>query len=96
MIAVIRSGKNPTMRQIEGSHGISITWMHETFLLSYIILIYEITSKMATDIHTKVTKAFRDPKIDLLFRRERNWRKKERLSGGILRAGYRPVSVKVE
>ena len=28
------------------------------FLLSYIILIYEITSKMAADIHTK---AFRDP-----------------------------------
>ena len=49
MIAVIRSGKNPT---------ISITWMHEMFLLSYIILIYEITSKMAADIHTK---AFRDP-----------------------------------
>ena len=58
MIAVIRSGKNPTMRHIERSHGISITWMHEMFLLSYIILIYEITSKMAADIHTK---AFRDP-----------------------------------
>ena len=96
MIAVISSGKNPTMRQTERSHGISITWTHETFLLSYIIMIYEITSKMATDIHTKVTKSFRDPKIDLLFRRERNWRKKERLSGGILRAGYRPVRVKVE
>ncbi len=58
MIAVIRSGKNPTMRHIERSHGISIVWMHEMFLLSYIILIYEITSKMAADIHTK---AFRDP-----------------------------------
>ena len=58
MIAVIRSGKNPPMRHIERSHGISITWMHEMFLLSYIILIYEITSKMVADIHTK---AFRDP-----------------------------------
>ena len=58
MITVIRSGKNPTMRHIERSHGISITWMHEMFLSSYIILIYEITSKMAADIHTKV---FRDP-----------------------------------
>ena len=58
MIAVIRIGKNPTMRHIERSHGISIVWMHEMFLLSYIILIYEITSKMAADIHTK---AFRDP-----------------------------------
>ena len=58
MIAVIRSGKNPTMRHIERSHGSSIAWMHEIFLLSYIILIYEITSKMAADIHTK---AFRGP-----------------------------------
>ena len=58
MIAVIRSGKNPTMRHLERSHGISIVWMHEMFLLTYIILIYEITSKMAADIHTK---AFRDP-----------------------------------
>ncbi len=58
MIAVIRSGKNPMMRHIERSHGISIVWMHEMFLLSYIILIYEITSKMAADIHTQ---AFRDP-----------------------------------
>ena len=46
MIAVIRSGKNPTMRHIERSHGISIVWMHEMFLLSYIILIYEITPKL--------------------------------------------------
>ena len=46
------------MRHLERSHGISIVWMHEMFLLSYIILIYEITSKMAADIHTK---AFRDP-----------------------------------
>ncbi len=37
-----------------------------------------------------------ETKIDLLFRRERNWRKKERLSGGILRAGYQPICVKVE
>ena len=58
MIAVIRSGKNPTMRHLERSHGISIVWMHEMFLLSYIILICEISSKMAADIHTK---AFRDP-----------------------------------
>ena len=58
MIAVIRSGKNPTMRHIERSHGTSIVWMHEMFLLSYIILIFDMTSKMAADIHTK---AFRDP-----------------------------------
>ena len=33
MIAVIRSGKNATMRHIERSHGISIVWTHEMFLL---------------------------------------------------------------
>ena len=41
MIAVVRSGKNSTMRHTERSHGISITWMHEMFMLSYIILICE-------------------------------------------------------
>ena len=31
MIAIIRSGQNPTMRHLERTHGISIQWMHEIF-----------------------------------------------------------------
>ena len=29
MIAIIRSGQNPTMRHLERTHGISIQWMHD-------------------------------------------------------------------
>ena len=57
MIAVIRSGQNPTMRHLERTHGISIQWMHEVFQNDLIYLVYEITSKMCADIHTK---AFKD------------------------------------
>ena len=57
MIAIIRSGQNPTMRHLERTHGISIQWMHEIFQNDLIYLVYEITSKMCADIHTK---AFKD------------------------------------
>ena len=57
MIAVIRSGQNPTMRHLERTHGISIQWTHEIFQNDLIYLVYEITSKMCADIHTK---AFKD------------------------------------
>ena len=29
MISVVRSGKNPTMRHLERSHGVAVTWMHD-------------------------------------------------------------------
>ena len=57
MIAIIRSGQNPTMRHLERTHGISIQWMHEIFQNDLIYLVYEVTSKMCADIHTK---AFKD------------------------------------
>ncbi|CAE7948322.1 unnamed protein product [Symbiodinium sp. KB8] len=53
MIGVIRAGKNPTMRHLERSHGISIGWMHSIFQEGYVSLAYEVTAKMAADIHTK-------------------------------------------
>ena len=56
-IAIIRSGQNPTMRHLERTHGISIQWMHEIFQNDLIYLVYEVTSKMCADIHTK---AFKD------------------------------------
>ena len=31
MIGVVRSGRNPTMRHFERSHGVCISWMHEMF-----------------------------------------------------------------
>ena len=57
MIAIIRSGQNPTMRHLERTHGISIQWTHEIFQNDLIYLVYEVTSKMCADIHTK---AFKD------------------------------------
>ena len=58
MIGVVRSGRNPTMRHLERTHGISIASMHEHFQKDHFVLIYEITAKMAADIHTK---GFRNP-----------------------------------
>ena len=57
MIGIVRTGKNPTMRRLERSHGICIAWMHEVFQEGYVGLAYEVTAKMAADIHTK---AFKD------------------------------------
>ena len=40
------------MRHLERTHGISIASMHEHFQKDHFVLIYEITAKMAADIHT--------------------------------------------
>ena len=41
------------MRHLERTHGISITSLHEHFSKDHFVLMYEITAKMAADIHTK-------------------------------------------
>ena len=53
MIGVIRTSKNPTMRHLEYTHGISIGWMHSIFQEGYVSLAYEVIAKIATDIYTK-------------------------------------------
>ena len=53
MISVVRSGKNPTMRHLERSHGVAVTWMHDMFERDYMYLAYEVTDRMAADIYTK-------------------------------------------
>ena len=45
MIGMIRTGKNPTMRHLERTHGISIGWMHSIFQEGYVSLAYEVTAK---------------------------------------------------
>ena len=57
MIGVVRSGRNPTMRHLERSHGVCISWTHEMFSRDYMYLAYEVTDRMAADIYTK---AFND------------------------------------
>ena len=58
MIGVVRSGRNPTMRHLERTHGIANTSLHEHFTRENYVLMYEVTSKMAADIHTK---GFKNP-----------------------------------
>ncbi|CAE7218058.1 unnamed protein product [Symbiodinium sp. KB8] len=53
MIGVVRTGKNPTMRHLERTHGISVGRMRSIFQEGYVSLAYEVTAKMAADIHTK-------------------------------------------
>ena len=53
MIRVVRSGRNPTMRHLERSHGVCISWMHEMFTREYLYLAYEVPDRMAADIYTK-------------------------------------------
>ena len=53
MISVVRSGRNPTMTDLERTHGVSVAWLHEIFQADHIALVYEITGKMAADIYTK-------------------------------------------
>ena len=57
MIGVVLSGRNPTMRRLERSHGVCISWTHEMFTRDYMYLAYEVTDRMAADIYTK---AFND------------------------------------
>ena len=58
MIKVIETGRNPTMRYIGRTHGVSVAWLHETFKSKDLDLAYEISSRMCADIYTK---AFTDP-----------------------------------
>ena len=53
MIKVVESGRNPTMRYIGRTHGVSVAWLHETFKGEDLALAYEITSRMCADIYTK-------------------------------------------
>ena len=53
MISVVRSGRNPTMRYLGRTHGVSVAWLREIFQADHIALVYEITGKMAADIYTK-------------------------------------------
>ena len=59
MISVVRSGKNPTMRHLERSHGVAVTWMHDMFERDYMHLAYEVTDRVAADICTKAFSDFR-------------------------------------
>ena len=53
MIQVMRTGKNPTMRGLGNTHGVSINRLKEAFDESWNDLVKEDTNTMAGDIFTK-------------------------------------------
>ena len=53
MIAVCKSGKNPTMRHMGRTHRVSVAWLHERFQTDDFELRYTESSQMAADIFTK-------------------------------------------
>lgn len=53
MICICESGKNPTMRYLSRTHGISVAWLHECFRRKELVLTHEDTKLMAADIYTK-------------------------------------------
>ena len=54
MIRICETGKNPTMRYLHRTHGVSVEWLHETFKSKkYLDLVYETTDRMCADIYTK-------------------------------------------
>ena len=53
MIRICQTGRNPTMRYLSRTMGISIAWLYERFQDTNLELIYEESAKMAADIFTK-------------------------------------------
>ena len=53
MIAVCRSGRNPTMRYLGRTHRVRASWLHEVCKMKEIQLVDEETSRMCADIFTK-------------------------------------------
>eukprot|EP00971_Amphidinium_carterae_P254284 5048029-Amphidinium_carterae.1 len=52
-IAVLKSGRNPTMRHLGRTHRVSEAWLHEVFLSGKMILNKCDTSDQAADIFTR-------------------------------------------
>eukprot|EP00972_Heterocapsa_arctica_P017128 2532510-Heterocapsa_arctica.AAC.1 len=53
MIRVVETGRNPTMRYLLRTHGVSVTWLRETSKNDFLDLEYELSSRMCADIYTK-------------------------------------------
>ena len=53
MIAVCRSGRNPTMRYLGRTHRVRVSWLHEVCKGKDVDLIYTKSESMAADVYTK-------------------------------------------
>eukprot|EP00969_Alexandrium_andersonii_P086944 3835010-Alexandrium_andersonii.AAC.1 len=54
MMAIVRSGRNPTMRYLRRTHRVSVQWLHERFTEGAAVeLKYEDSEDMKADIYIK-------------------------------------------
>ena len=56
MIRIVTGGKNPTLRCLSRTHGVSVAWLFEVFepgARDDVILVYETSARMCADIYTK-------------------------------------------
>eukprot|EP00969_Alexandrium_andersonii_P112138 4953001-Alexandrium_andersonii.AAC.1 len=55
MLAVMRSGRKPTMRYLHRTHRVSVQWLHERFTLfpQNVDIFYEDSCDTCADIYTK-------------------------------------------
>ena len=64
--AIIRSGRNPTMRHLTRTHGVHVNWLHDLYRRKVFGVIYSRTEAQCADVFTK---AFRDlPKWQQAYR----------------------------
>jgi hypothetical protein len=54
MIRVCETGRNPTVRHLGRTRGVSVAWLHECFQMRDIHLQYVDTAQQAADIYTKM------------------------------------------
>ena len=57
MVRICETGRNPTMRYLSRTHGVSVAWLHEQFSGGKLRLHYERSDRMRADL---LTKAFTD------------------------------------
>ena len=57
MVRICETGRNPTMRYLSRTHGVSVAWLHEQFTGGTLRLHYERSDRMRADL---LTKAFTD------------------------------------
>ena len=65
-VAIINSGRNPTMRHISRTQGVNIGWLHYLYDKKLFSMIYSRTESMCADVFTKTFKDL--PKWQLAYR----------------------------
>ena len=64
--AIIRSGRNPTMRHLGRTHGVHVNWLHDLYKRKVFGVLYSRTEAQCADVFTK---AFRElPKWQQAYR----------------------------